>query len=849
MSKVADWGMVKSVFADVLELAPDQRTAHLARVCATNEDLRAEVESLLAAHPHGTDFFKTLAIELGAPAVEGPCFQPGEWVAERFNIIRFLSSGGMCDVFEAEDTDLNDRVALKTLRAGGLSDWKLQAFKQEVKLARRITSDHVCRIFDVSKHKRTGRPDVLLLSMELIRGGTLASEIRSRGRIQDNQTLIWVLQIADGLEAAHRLGILHCDLKSTNVMLSPSPGGSPRAVITDFGLSRAVATENNESSLVAGTPAFMAPEQLGGAPPGVETDIYALGVVMYEMLTGELPFDDSASLSDLAMQKQVRPTAPSVLVPGLQEKWDAVVLKCLECDPNKRFHEVSDLRLALGDSATGSESMSRRSWLLLGGTALAVTVGVSVATYNARRTTPAEGKLNHNSIVVIPFEAGDPGLEYISDGLTEQLAIVLTRVPGLRVISKHSATRFKGKAEKLKEIREELRVGTILSGRIRKEGKGLAISAELLDANDGTQLWAERYLADGSDVMMARETISRAAIHTLRLQISNAQYAAVEQPSTRNPQAYNLFLLGRYHIAKRTSPNMIEGIRCFMEAVRLDNRFAAAHAALAISYSMIVTRDIMPRELVLQKCKESAATALNLDSNMAEAYLALGSTEQHYNWDWPAAEKHFRSAAAVDGGSALAHHWFSGLLSMLGKHGEALAEIGIARDLDPLSLAIGTAHGAFLHRARRHEEAVQQLRWVLARDGSFQNAYTELAVSCVHAHRVQEGITVAEQGVKLTNRAPHLLGALGYCLAIAGRKFEATQLAEELKPLYAASRSSACSIACIYIGLLDLDAGFHWLSAALSRKEPGLTILTVDPSNDPLRNDPRYHEMVARMKL
>jgi Tfp pilus assembly protein PilF len=392
-------------------------------------------------------------------------------------------------------------------------------------------------------------------------------------------------------------------------------------------------------------------------------------------------------------------------------------------------------------------------------------------------------------------------------------------------------------------------VSTVLSGRVRKQGSKLRISAELVDLSDGTQHWAESYETERDDLRMIKETISRAAIYTLRFQISRAQIESVEKRTTRNAEAYNLFLLGRYYANRRTPADLTESIVCFKRAVELDPRYSAAHAALANSYHLIVTRGILPPDEAIRKCEESAARALELDAGIAEAHLALGSNEQHYRWNWQAAEQHLRAAVTSDPGSALAHHWLAGLLSMLGKQDEALAEIEIARDLDPLSLAINTAYGAFLHRARKPDAAIQQLRWVLARDSTFRNAYSVLAAACAQAHKLQDAISAAELAVKLTQRAAYALGTLGYCLALAGRTGEALRLAEDVKVAHALTTSSACPVAQIYLGLGDLDQTFHWLAEALKNRDPNLTILKVDPANDPLRQDARFRDLLSKLQL
>lgn len=855
MPEVEDWTLLKTVFADALELPPDQRVQYLDRVCLLNPELRADVEALLRSHREGQGHFRNLALELGSPVSDGPCFEPGEWVADRFQIVRFISSGGMGEVFEAEDKELNDRVALKTLRAGRISMDSVNGFRQEVKLARKINSDYVCRVYDVAKHKRAAGPDVLLLSMELIRGGTLASEIRQRGRIPEREASVWAQQLAAGLAAAHRLNILHCDLKSTNVMLAPSPGSIPRAVIMDFGLSRAIHTDAGQTPLRAGTPAFMSPEQLKGEGATVATDVYALGVVIYEMITGGLPYADTGSLAELAKRKAAPPRSPSSIVPLVQGHWDSVVLRCLHSDPKRRFQRASDVVEALmvtgiqispGPSAV--PGMARRSWFPVAGLSTLACVGVPAYFYFGflNSGTPV---FYRNSIAVIPFDAAEPDVEYISQGLTEQIADVLTNVPGLRVVSRTSAAFFKGKAGQSRQIHDQLRVGTVLSGRVRKQGSRIHISAELVDVSDGRQRWAESYETGRDDLRMIKETISRAAIYSLRFQISRAQIDSVEKRATRNAEAYNLFLLGRYYAARRTPADLKESIVCFKKAVELDPRYSAAHAALANSYHLIAPRGVLPRGEAIRKCDESAARALELDAGMGEAHLALGSNEQHYRWNWQAAEQHFRMAVASDPESALAHHWLAGLLSMLGKQDEALAEIEIARDLDPLSLAVNTAYGAFLSRARRPDAAIQQLRWVLARDATFRNAYSLLAEAYTQAKKLPDAISVAEDGVKLMNWAPHTLGTLGYCLALSGRTVEALRLAEEVKAAHALDNSSACAVAQIYLGLGDLDHTFQWLNEAARNRDPNLTILKVDPANDPLRKDARFQILLSMLHL
>ena len=487
--------------------------------------LRRQLQAVPPAAPQGPlDDQAT-----GAPVVEArapgtPVFRTGDIVAFRFRIVRFLAKGGMGELYEAEDLELRERIALKTILSHIAADERsIMLFKREVHLARQVTHPNVCRIYDVFRHRYAAGNEVVLLAMELLHGETLADKLRRDGRFATTEMLPLVRQMADGLTAAHRVGVVHRDFKSHNVMLvKPArEEDEMRAVVTDFGLawrsthdeatslSMSISTENE----VSGTPAYMAPEQVEGGPVTPATDVYALGVVLYEMVTGALPFLGETPLKMAVKRLTEPPPSPRVHVPDVDPLWEATILQCLARRPEERFASAGEVVSALeGKPAEQAVAApGRQRWTSLVWSALALMIVATLVSGYVVYARYAAANAGITSIAVLPLRnsSNDPEQDYLSDGISEGLINRLSQLPGLKVVANSSSSRYKGQNADPQEVARALDVTGILAGRVSQRGENLSISVELIDGRDRSQVWGEQYVTKAADLHQVSADISR----------------------------------------------------------------------------------------------------------------------------------------------------------------------------------------------------------------------------------------------------------------------------------------------------------------------------------------------------
>ncbi len=591
-----------------------------------------------------------------APAVAGDtsaesAFRTGDVVAFRFRIVRYLAKGGMGELYEAEDLELRERVALKTiLPTIADSERSIALFKREVHLARQVTHPNVCRIYDVFRHRPLGADgsvrEVVFLAMELLRGETLADRLLREGRFQTTDILPIVRQMAEGLAAAHRVGVVHRDFKSPNVMLVEpnAPDQEMRVVVTDFGLARrsaqgeatAFTLSFADAGEISGTPAYMAPEQVEGGDVTPATDVYALGVVLYELVTGVQPFVADSAIRTAIKRLQEPPPPPTVHVPDLDPRWEAAILRCLARQPGDRFSSVLDvvtsLEAASVEEAAAKRPLSRR-WpvshglkaavLSLTGALLLVVIAlVAGRVWLTRASTDAP----IDSLAVLPFVnvGADPNAEYLSDGLTENLINSFSQLPKLRVVPRSTVFRYKGRELDLQTIGRELTVRAVLTGRVVQQGDTLNIQTDLVDVAADSQLWGRRYTRTLADLITVQEEIATAVSDQLRLQPNADEQKVLKQRYTENPEAHQLYLRGQFYWNRRTVPALKRAVEYFQQAIDSDPGYALAWAGLADCYALYATYGAgSPRETV-PRGKEAALKALQLNETVAEAHTALG---------------------------------------------------------------------------------------------------------------------------------------------------------------------------------------------------------------------------------
>ncbi len=821
----SQWEMMKDLYDRASDLPPASWSEFLASECADVE-MRAEVYRLLSLSDPAANFFSSLAREVGL--VEGPpqTLEVGQELGGRFRIQAFIAAGGMGEVYEAEDLELGGRVALKLMKSSVSARLgSLQRFRDEIRLARTISDPHVCRVLDVA---RDG--DMVFFTMELLRGQTLAAILHERGALPLDEARALIRQMALGLDAAHRAGVIHRDFKSGNVIVCEGP----RAVITDFGLARAV--DHVPGSPEGATPAYVAPEQLRAEPESPRTDIYSFGVVLFEMLTGTLPFDGINSLETARIRLHQSPRFPRKLRQDLPASWEPVLLKCLELDPARRYASPLEVARALG-CLDEKPAVSRRD-LLIGAAGL-IPGAAALAWYRSRgRTTAAL------SIAVLPFESSDASIQFLADGIADRLTDALTKVPGLQVISRSAAKRV----NKREDAGRLLNVRYLFTGKVSKSGPRLHVTGEIVDSATGFQAWAGTEDIDPAQAEVLSVTLSKAAIQSLKIEAQPADLSAMDRPLTSSAEAYQLYLLGRYHAERRSRDSLAESVSVLERAVTLDPNFTAAWAALGYAYFELGIRSGDRQREPLTRAQSCAEQALRLDGQNAEAYLVLGAVKHRWLWDWAGAEADFRKSVQLNAKSPVAHRLYAILLAYTGRNAEALREADAAMALDPLSPAMGVLRGVVLSFGARYDEAVAQFERVIAADPAYENVYVPYADALERKGRLSEAITAADRAVAQTHGASFALSVAGRMYGIRGDSQKAGAILSELLDRNRRGQATAGEIAPVYAGLGRNADALTWLEDGFSKRDQEMLALPVALEYLNLRSEPRFQQLLSKMK-
>ena len=770
-----------------------------------------------------------------------------------------LGAGGMGEVWRARDTRLERDVALKVLPAETLADETARArLVREARLASQLNHPHICTIYEVGD--AGGRT---FIAMELVEGQTLTARVAG-GALPVGQVLRYGQQLAQALGHAHSRGVVHRDFKSQNVVVTPED----QVKVLDFGLAKRLTTADvaeattmslpslTEPGVVAGTLAYMAPEQLQGKPADARSDIWALGVVLYEIVTGKRPFQGRTGfeLSSAILSHPLTPLPSSVPAPLA-----AVIDRCLAKEPGARYQRGDEVRAALeaiqaggvDHALTGRKSgLSRRALLALtAGLAAALVVvgalsaGLGLGVLWDRLRSGAATSARH-SIAVLPFVnlSGDPDQEFIADGMTDALIADLSRIRALRVTSLTSAMKFKGARQALPEIARALKAKTLLTGSVIREADRVSIRAQLYDAAAEQQLWTESYVREFSSLLVLQGEVARAVAGAVRVRLRPDEETRFTRPRQVNSAAYEAYLRGMAHLNKGTLAEAKNGLACFEEAVAEDPADPLAYAGLALAH-VEMAHSAEARTDSLVKAKAAAATALKLDDSLAEVYAARAMAEAYLEWNWDAALRDFDRALDVDPSLAVAYFHRAWLHLLFGRMGQAEQDQLRAWELDPFNPEIVAHVGALYSHLGRADEAIAEGLKTLEMAPEFPLGYAFLADSYGRKGMYDEAIAAAKKAGELS---PRLRWYLGRVYAAAGRKEEARAVLAELSqakpsPFGALGRAQVC------IALGDMDEAFRWLNYEPHHAwVPWTTVLW---GADALRKDPRFPELRRRWNL
>jgi eukaryotic-like serine/threonine-protein kinase len=752
----------------------------------------------------------------------------------RYVVSREIGHGGMAVVYLAQDVRHDRPVAIKVLEPDLAILLGTERFLREIRVAARLHHPHLLPLYD------SGEVDGSLFYVgPYIEAGSLRDRLHREGALPQRLALRLVRESAEALDYAHRNNVVHRDIKPENLLLEDD-----HALVADFGIARAIsaaaqdraAVALTQAGLLVGTPSYMSPEQANGEALDGRADVYSLGCVLFELITGRQAFPGSTPLEILAKRWSAPlPTLQSagIAAPAVLE---ALVERAIAKLPADRFQTAREFADAL---SLAEASLARSDG--------APTRVAAIGTTGPVLTPAASMTPTKVSLAVLPFVnlSADRENEYFSDGLTEELINVFAKMQGLRVAARTSAFAFKGKEVDVREIGQRLNVTTVLEGSVRRAGNRLRITAQLISTVDGYHLWSETYDREVADVFAVQDELSRAIAGALKLRL-------VERAApTDDLEAYTLYLRGRYFWNRRTVEGYRHGIEQFEAALRRDPNYALAHAGIADCYSMLAFDHYggMPPRDGMPKAKAAAERALELDGSLAEANTTLAVIALLFDWDWAGAERRFRAATQLNRNYAQAYHWMSHLLSTRQRHEESYRAIHRALELDPMSLILHQNLGRALHFAGRHAEAAAQLEKTVEMDPAFASTYEALSRPLCSLGRLEEAEALIRTGIEKGGPWAMLVSSLGYVAGLRGDRAEALRCLAELEDQQQRVYVPATHLACIHLGLNDIDACARELVRMQAQHSSIIPWLKVDPRWTPLHAHPGFSHLMEHANV
>lgn len=779
----------------------------------------------------------------------------------------------MGEVYLAEDTRLGRQVALKFLPASFQYDEDRRLrFLKEARAASMLRSPNIAAIYDIGEHEGSS-----YIVMEYVAGETVACKLE-RGPLAFKQAIDIALQVADALDEAHQLGIIHRDIKPANLIVTERG----LVKVLDFGLAKLTGPDEDLDpdrtmklgaqtafGIVMGTVSYMSPEQALARHLDNRSDIFSLGIVLYEMLAGRLPFE-GRSFTEIV--DNILHQEPPALAGAIPAQIVRVTSRCLEKDRERRYQSMrellADLQAVKRDCDSGAFEAPPSSYVTRifkttepiqspetvegaqktrpGYTAQS---GETIQLATAQRKSRARRSIDSLAILPLVNVTNDPDTEYLSDGITESIINSLSRLPRLRVMARSTVFRYKGKDVDPLEVGRVLNVRAVLTGRALQRGDTLVIKTELVDAADGAQVWGEQYNRKLQDIFAIEEEISRDISEKLKLKLSGEQKKRLAKRHTEKTEAYQLYLKGRYSWNKRTIEGLTRSIEDFNRAIEIDPGYALAYAGLADSYNILASYSAMPASEAFPKAKEAAERALELDETLAEAHTSLAFVRLGYEWDRRAAERGFKRAIKLNPGYATAHLWYAVTLAAMERLDEGLREIKRAQELDPLSLPINTNYGWLYYLARRYDEAIEQYRRTLELDPNYALARRRLGQAYEQQREYDKALAEFEAALSLSKGDTETIAAIGHLYAVSGKEQEARRVIRELVEMSGSRYIPSYFIARILIGLGERDRAFEHLEKAYEERYGFLSYLKVEPLFDSLRSDERFVDLARRVGL
>ena len=811
----------------------------------------------------------------------------------RYEIRSLLGVGGMGEVYLAWDTELDRTVAIKILPENLAGDQqRLRRFVQEAKAASALNHPQILTIHEIGTVGHTP-----FIASEFIEGVTLRQRINEGMKLAE--VLDVAIQTAGALAAAHVAGIIHRDIKPENIMIRRDG----YIKVLDFGLAKLTESASTDTQaptrlmidtregVVMGTARYMSPEQAAGETVDARSDLWSLGVVIYELVSGQTPFVARTAPETLALVLQKEPAPLKHYINEVPAELERIVAKALTKDRDERYQTAKDLLVdlrnfkrkleldaeidrtvppelrsttssisgATADSNTAHTASSAeyiasriRQHKLAAAITLTVLLAVTVGLFLYRGARSLGAPIE--SVAVLPFEnkSTEADTDYLSDGLAESVIYRLSQLPNLRVSPTSSVFRYKGKAVDPIKAGQELDVNAVVSGRIVQRGENLTISAELVDVRNNKLLWGEQYERKISELLQTQREIAREIVDKLRLKVSGEEKGLTKH-YTENNEAYQLYMRGRYYWNKRNPEAMHKAVEFFQQAIDRDPTFALAYSGLADTYALLggpeAGGDMSPNE-ALPKAKAAALKAVELDDTLAEPHVSLGHVEYFYDRDWAAAEREFKKAIELNPNYPTAHHWYAVFLSANpNRKEETLAEIKRALELEPLSLPINAWYGRILSWTGQLDQAIDELRRTEELDPDFLLTRYRLGTAYAEKGRYDEAIAEFNEVLRRSNDNPAGTTGLGLVYAMSGKREQALKTIDQLRELSKKRYVSPSQVAMIYTALGDKDKAFEYLEEGNKAHDLNITRLKVDTRLEKLRSDPRFDDLVKRVGI
>lgn len=769
-----------------------------------------------------------------------------------YKILEKLGEGGMGVVYKAEDVKLRRSVALKVLPRQVLStDEDKSRFAREAQAAASLSHPNVCMIHEFDEVEGQA-----FIVMEYVDGQTVKRILQDRP-LPITDAISVAIAVAEGLAKAHEKGIIHRDIKSDNVMISKD--GVVK--IMDFGLAEVAGrTRVTKEGMTVGTMVYMSPEQATGEKIDLRTDIWSLGVMLYEMVTGRLPFRGDYDQAVVYQILHEEPEPITSLRSNVSMELERIVNKAMQKNAGERYQHVDEMLVDLkavqkkiGAGGLGGKTPERKlsqkkRRLLYAGIGIFVVIGL-VLLYFFLPSKPVS--VASKSIAVLPFKnlSDSKEDEYFSDGITEDIITHLANIGELKVISRTSTMQYKNSNKNLRDIGRELNVSTLLEGSVRRAGNQVRIVAQLIDANTDEHLWADTYDKELTQIFAIQSDVAQRVAEALKGALVSEERQQILKKPTLNTEAYDLYLRGRYYWNKRSKEGFLKSVQYFQKAIELDSSYTLAYAGLADAYMLMAYYQVTSPNEGFPQAKSLIEKTLTLDSTVAEGHASLGDIYFHYYRDWQAAEHHLRRAIELNPAYATAHHWYSECLNIKGLHEKAIAESKKAHELDPYSLIITTSVGWNYFCARMYNDAIAQYGRALELDSTFVVARYDLGMALAKVSQFDAAIQELNKATALEPDNPRLIGMLGHVYGLAGKTTEARKLLTLLKDSSSLQHVSAYDVAMVYLGLGNNQEAIDWLKKASIERSPLLPFIGVDPMFDALRSEPRFSLLLKKIGL